>query len=339
VERRLAVEVAVVAVDGVREMAMTTATLRAFLFSACLGASFASSAEAQDRQGLQAAQVPAAAQRQFATPDEAADALKIALLKDDVGALLDIFGQDSRGLILSADPAVSRVERQRAARLVQERLSVVRDGPDRALLVVGSKAWLLPIPLVQQGGSWVFDTAAGEQEILARRIGQDELGAIAALKAFVAAEKSYAARLRKVGKPVEYARFIQSTPGDTDGLWWNAATATKAGPSPLSKFVDSERKFLTDRRPGDPFRGYYFRILIGQGEHAPHGAMSYFENGRMTRGFAMIGWPADYRSTGVMTFVVGPDGHVLQKDLGEETASVVQALHVYDPDDSWTPAE
>lgn len=317
-------------------MAMTTP--RILLAAACLGI-LVSSAEAAERPAPQAAQGPATAQRAFATPNDAADALKTALLKDDVAALVDMFGQDHRDLIASADPAVSRVQRRRAAALVQQKLSVEREGVDRALLVLGKQAWSLPIPLVQRDGKWVFDTAAGEAEILARRIGQDELGAIAALKALVAAEKEYAARQSKAGKPVAYAPYVQSTPGTADGLWWDAATAAKAGPSPLTKFANSQSEFLTGRQPGDPFRGYYFRILTGQGEHAPHGAMSYVDDGRMSKGFAMIAWPADYRATGVMTFIVGRDGRVLQKDLGEETASVVQTLQVYDPGDGWTPAK
>ncbi len=313
-------------------------TPRMLLVAASLGM-LVSAAEAEDRQAPQAAQGPTTEQRSFSTPNEAADAFKNALLKDDVDALLGIFGQDHRDLIIGADAAVSRVQRQRAVTLVRQSLSVEREGADRALLVLGKQAWPLPVPLVQRDGKWVFDTAAGEGEILARRIGQDELGAIAALKALVAAEQDYAARRRKAGDPLSYAPFVQSTPGTADGLWWDAATAAKAGPSPLTKFANSQSEFLTGRQPGDPFRGYYFRILTGQGEHAPHGAMSYVEDGRMTKGFAMIAWPADYRATGVMTFIVGRDGRVLQKDLGEETASVVQTLQVYDPDDGWTPAK
>jgi len=221
----------------------------------------------------------------------------------------------------------------------KEKLVVRHDSADHVTLVLGKNAWPMPIPLVRDGNEWVFDTAAGLDEILARRIGDNELAAIAALKTFVRAQRDYANRLRAAGKRVHYAQYIQSTPGDTDGLWWNKSTAKTAGPSPLDDFVEFEKEFLKGRQPGDPFKGYYFRILTGQGSHVRGGAKSYFTNGAMVGGFAMVAWPADYRDTGVMTFMVNQDGRIMQKDLGEETESLVATLRVYDPDDSWQAAE
>jgi hypothetical protein len=197
----------------------------------------------------------------------------------------------------------------------------------------------MPIPLVREGERWMFDTAAGEQEILARRIGEDELAAIDTLKTFVKAERSYAALRRAKGQSLEYAQYVQSTPRETDGLWWDKEVAATAGPSPLDRFVAGNQEFLQGRRPGDPFKGYYFRILTGQGAHARGGAMSYLADGRMTKGFAMIAWPADYENSGIMTFIVGPDGRVLEKDLGEETGTLVKTLLLYNPDEGWASAE
>jgi hypothetical protein len=195
----------------------------------------------------------------------------------------------------------------------------------------------LPIPIVREEGRWRFDTAAGEQEVLARRIGRDELAAIASLNTFVRAQTEFAARRRSKGEPVQYASFVMSTPGQTDGLWWDAETAKKAGPSPLAQFVRAQQEFLADRQPGDPFHGYFFRILTGQGPAAPGGAKSYLENGVMTNGFAMIAWPADHGTTGIMTFIVGPEGKIFEKDLGKETETLVETIAVFDPDSSWKP--
>jgi hypothetical protein len=302
--------------------------------------------------GCLAAPVPGIAQEQeqpatgapprtrFDTPEAAAAALRRALSRNDTQALLDLFGRDHADLVLGTDPAAGRATRRRAARLAAQRLTLRKQPDGDITLVLGKSGWPLPIPLAQQDGGWVFDTNAGAGEILARRIGEDELAAIAALRAFVRAQRDYAARLKAAGRPVHYARYVQSTPGMTDGLWWDAATATaaKAGPSPLARFAASQRDFLEGRRPGDPFRGYYFRVLTAQGPNAPGGARSYLVNGRMVGGFAMIAWPVVYRSTGVMTFIVDRSGRVLQKDLGEDTAALVQTLAVFDPGEGWVPA-
>lgn len=275
----------------------------------------------------------------FATPEAAASALKAALAKDDVDALLDIFGREHADIVLGADPVSGRVTRQRAATATREKLVLRHDTADRITLVIGRNGWPMPIPLVREGDRWMFDTAAGEEEILARRIGEGELAAIDALKTFAKAERKYAAWRRAEGQSVEYAQYVQSTPAEADGLWWDEQTTAAVGPSPLADFAARNREFLDGRRPGDPFKGYYFRVLKGQGAHAPGGAMSYLADGRMTKGFAMIAWPADYESSGIMTFIIGPDGRPLEKDLGEQTESLVKTLLLYDPDEGWTLAE
>jgi Protein of unknown function (DUF2950) len=273
----------------------------------------------------------------FATPEAAAAALKSALAKDDVDALLDIFGRENSQLLLGPDPASSRVARHRAAAASQAKIVLRREAVDRITLVFGRNDWPMPIPLVRHGGQWSFDTAAGEQEILARRIGEDELSAIDTLKSFVQAERKYAAWRTTKGEGLVYAQYVQSTQGSTDGLWWDRSTAATFGPSPLADFAAKNREFLEGRRPGDPFKGYYFRVLTGQSADAPGGAMSYFENGRMTKGFAMIAWPAAYGNSGIMTFIVGPDGRVLRRDLGDDTGSLMNTMQLYDPGEGWTP--
>ena len=289
---------------------------------------------------LLAFSMPSVAEPQwFATADGAVSALKAALAADDVDALVRIFGEEYSEIVLGSDPASGRVTRQRAAAALREKLSLRRDGEERITLLLGKTNWPMPVPLVRQDGRWFFDSEAGEDEILARRIGENEIAAIDALKAFVVAERAYAAGRARVGQEREYARHIQSTARQTDGLWWDQETAAIAGPSPLAGFAAKNQPFLEGRRPGDPFRGYFFRVLTAQGTHASGGAMSYLEAGRMTKGFAMIAWPADYGTSGIMTLIVGPDGRVLEQDLGEETSSAVKLLLSYDPDPMWRPAE
>ena len=284
--------------------------------------------------------LPSVAEPQrFATPNVAVSALKDALAKDDVDALIRIFGEEHSQIVLGSDPASGRVTRQKASAALREKLSLRRDGEEEITLLLGKANWPMPVPLVRRDGRWFFDGEAGADEILARRIGENEIAAIEALKTFVAAERAYAARSSAAGQGREYARHIQSTPRQTDGLWWDAETAAVAGPSPLAGFVARNRPFLDGRRPGDPFKGYIFRVLIAQGTHASGGAMSYLEAGRMTKGFAMIAWPADYGTSGIMTFIVGPDGRVLEQDLGEDTASDARLLLSYDPDPTWRAAE
>lgn len=281
-----------------------------------------------------------AQQTAFATPQAALTALTAALVSDDTGRLLDMFGHDHAALVLGADPVSGRVMRQRVAEAFRQKKVALRHEGRNKVVLVAANGWPMPIPLIRRHRGWVFDTAAGEHEILARRIGADELSAIATLHAFVAAEHSYAAAHTQAGQPPHYAQYVQSTPGQTDGLWWNAATAAKAGPSPLASFANANKPFLEGRQPGDPFRGYYFRVLTAQGPHAAGGARGYLQpDGTMTGGFAMLAWPASWRESGVMTFLVGPDGKVLQRDLGPDTASVADGIRAYDPGPGWKPAE
>jgi hypothetical protein len=192
-----------------------------------------------------------AAARAFATPEAALADLRLALAKNDIDGLIAMFGSDHDDLVLGADPASARVERQRAAAALNEKMTLRKDGEDQITLILGKQKWPMPIPLRRTDRGWVFDAAAGEHEIYARRIGEDELAAIAALKAFVHAQSDYAARTAKQSGSREYARYLQSTSGQTDGLWWDQRTAVRAGPSPLADFVRAQRDFLAKREPGD----------------------------------------------------------------------------------------
>ena len=242
---------------------------------------------------------------------------------------------DNADLVLGSDPASGRVARQRARVLANDRLVLERQGDDRAVLTFGQQVWPMPIPLVRDQDGWSFDTAAGIEEIQARRIGENELSAIDALRTFVQAQYNYAVRRRDEGQPVEYARYIQSTPGTTDGLWWPEGPMRRLDRARWRAMRQKTRSFWKVGDRANPFKGYFYRILRGQGRNAPGGAMSYIEDDRLAKGFAMIAWPADYRISGVMSFLVDRAGRVFQKDLGEETASLVQTIRVYDPDAGW----
>ncbi|MDQ2103233.1 DUF2950 family protein [Azospirillum isscasi] len=292
--------------------------------------------------GVQAQTAPD--RRSFTTPEAAAEALRTALAADDTAALLAIFGPESADIIEGPDPASARIIRRQAAKAAAESLTLHRhaaqgnEAPgsaDSAELVLGHNHWPFPIPLRDTGQGWIFDTEAGADEIYARRIGADELDAIAALHAMVRAQQDYAARHRK---PV-YARYIQSTAGRSDGLWWDAETAKTAGPSPLSAFVEKQKAFLEGRQPGDPYRGYSFRMLTAQGPGAPGGEKSFSTEDHLEGGFAILAWPADYGQSGIMTFQAGPDGRIWQKDLGEDTDALVQTIWAFDPSDGWEPVK
>ncbi len=301
-----------------------------------LAAPAAALAQPQAAPPAEAPFAPPPDQRGFATAQEAADAFRAALAADDAQSLLAMFGPSHADLVEGPDPASARVDRQRAARAAKERMRLHEEG-DVAGILLGHDDWPFPIPLVRIDKRWFFDTPAGEEEIFARRVGADELDTIAALHAFVQAEREYAARQKAAGRPTAYARYLQSTPGSTDGLWWPASSTGTPGASPLASFVEKQRAFLEGRQPGDPYRGYSFRILTAQGPGAPGGAMNYVVDDRLEKGFAILAWPADYGQSGVMSFLVGPDGHVLQKDLGEDTEPVAQTIWAYEPSDGWTP--
>ncbi len=274
--------------------------------------------------------------RGFASANAAAKALVRAATSDDVTDLIAILGPASKEILTTSDPVADQQMRRKFAAQAAVKMKLVPD-PKEAnaqTLLVGKDEWPLPIPIVKVNGEWHFDVEHGKQEILARRIGSNELDAIEVCRGYVEAQNDYAEDNRTGSGVPHYAQKIISSPGEHDGLYWT--TTSGQDESPIGAIV--ARAFAegyTKKR--DPYHGYYFRILTAQGPHAPGGAMSYLHNDLMTSGFALIAWPSDYRSTGVMTFLVDKTGIVYQKDLGPRTPEIARAYSAYEPDETWTP--
>jgi len=275
----------------------------------------------------------AAEQQTFATPEAAVSALIDALKADDDAALISIFGERHKRLVVSPDKAENSTLRAKVlARL--ETLHVLEDaGPDRRSLLIGDAAWPLPIPLVREQGAWRFATESGEDEIINRRIGANEREAISVLRAYLDAQRQYASRDRNGDEVLEYAQKLGSSPGQHDGLYWPEAQGEEA--SPFGPLIAASADYLKGHQAGDSFRGYHFRILTRQGKSAPGGAFSYVINGRMIAGFALIAYPAQYGESGVMTFIVSNHGKIYQKDLGAATAKAAARIREFNPDASW----
>jgi hypothetical protein len=272
----------------------------------------------------------------FPTPDAAAQALVNAAKANDVNAIIEILGPSSKDIVSTRDSVADQnIRKQFAARAAQKmRLVPSRGRQNGKELLVGYDGWPLPIPIVQIGGNWYFDMAAGRQEILNRRIGSNELDAIEICRGYVEAQQDYALAHHTDGGASYYAEKVISSPGQRDGLYWVGEPG--ADQSPIGKII--ARAFAEGYHSrSDPYHGYYFRVLTAQGANVAGGEMSYLENGVMTKGFALIAWPANYGSTGIMTFVVNRNGIVHQKDLGRNTGQIASGYTAYDPDDSWTP--
>ena len=286
---------------------------------------------------LGALSIPARAQthRTFATPDEAVKALVAAAKAGNLDTLVEIFGPDSKDLIASSDPTTARQNRQIFVVAAAERTRLEDDGPDKKTLVIGNEDWPFPVPIVKVGTAWQFDTAAGKEEVIDRRIGRNELAVIDTCRAYLAAQERYAQQGHD-GKPAGlYAMTFRSDAGKENGLYWPAKRGQKL--SPLGDLVGQaaqEGRVINAAQPS-PFQGYYFKILNAQGSAAPGGAKQYVVNGDMSGGFALVAWPAQYASTGVMTFIVNRDGIVYQKDLGSQTDAAARKITSYDPDKSW----
>jgi Protein of unknown function (DUF2950) len=277
--------------------------------------------------------------RTFATAEDAVKALITAANAGSLDELLAIFGADGQDLIASSDPATGRRNREVFTIAVAEQWRL-EGGANRRTLVIGNEDWPFPVPLVKEAGRWRFDTAAGREEVLARRIGRNELAAIQTCRAYVTAQQRYAQHGHD-GKPVGlFASTFRSDPGKENGLYWPAARGQKR--SPLGELVGAaaeEGRPLGVERDRSPFHGYYFRILTAQGTAAPGGARSYVLDGEMSAGFALVAWPAQYNVTGVMTFVVNQDGIVHEKDLGDATDAAARSMTQYNPDASWHPVK
>ena len=283
----------------------------------------------------QAAKKPAAPGAQaFESPQQAAEALVQAATAGDTAALDKIFGPSGKNLVTSGDPVEDKsslskfVEKARA----KTHVAFDVDDPKRAILEVGDDDWPMPVPIVEKKGKWRFDVNQGKEEIVARRIGGNELDAIDLLRGYVEAQKEYAAELHDGAKTHQYAQKWISTPGKQDGLSWYDADGKPAGP-----IGDEVAKLLAEgyTKKADPVNGYYFRTLTAQGSNARLGARNYIVNGMMIGGFAAVAWPAQYGSTGVKTFLVNNDGVVYQKDLGPDTSKIGPTIKTYNPNKTW----
>jgi hypothetical protein len=273
----------------------------------------------------------------FATPGEAAAALVAAARADNVAAMHDVLGPNSVALLYSGDPVADNQARERFVAAYDAKHALAPDALGRMVLTVGDNDWPLPIPIVKDNGQWHFDSMQGVQDLIDRRIGRNEIAAIRTALAYVDAQKLYFEMMRGEGAGA-YAQRLVSRPGRRDGLYWPAAAGQLESPlEPLVAQAVEEGYPGADRNgKPQPYQGYYFRILTGQGDSAPGGALDYVVDGRMTKGFALIAWPAIYGASGIMTFQVNQDDVVFQKDLGRTTEARVRAIKLFDPDLSWT---
>jgi hypothetical protein len=282
-----------------------------------------------------AQRAPAAdpAQKTYTRPEDAVRALLDAARRDDDAGLIAILGPGSEDIVSSGDPISDRAERSRVVTAAGHGMRIETLPWGAAVARLGRDDWPLPIPIVKDGDRWRFDAAAARDELLNRRIGRNELKAIAVARVYVDAQRQHA---RRVG---DYAQKLRSQPGARDGLYWDDPTGTDPSPiGPLLAEAAAEGYARPDPDAGpQPYHGYFFRILTEQGAHAPGGVKSYLKDGKMTGGFALVAYPAERGSSGVMTFIVGPQGIVYQKDLGNQTAEAVRTMKAYDPDDTWTP--
>lgn len=271
-------------------------------------------------------------QKTFSSPEDASNALVTAAQSNDEKVLLDILGPDGKRIVSSGDETEDNDARANFVQKYQEMHRLVKEPDGSTTLYIGAENWPTPIPLVNKGNSWYFDTEAGKKEILYRRIGENEISTIRVCQELVAAEKEY-----RSAQHNEYAAKIFSDEGQHNGLYWKVAAGEPQSPiGPLVASAVAEGYAPgRDSAPPTPYRGYYYHILVRQGASAAGGAKNYIVNGKMTEGFAFVAYPAEYRSSGVMTFIVGQDGVAYRKDLGKNTAVLAKAMKEYNLDSSW----
>jgi len=273
-------------------------------------------------------------QKNFRSPEEAVAALVAAVKADDLNEMLAILGPGSSELTSSGDEASDRTGREKFLRAYNESHTLLQKSADTMILSVGADGWPMPIPIVKKGSVWVFNTQKGKQEILDRRIGRNELHVMEVLHAYVDAQHEYATKDCGGSGKVEFAQRIMSSEGKHDGLYWDAKEGEEE--SPLGPLVAQAAKEGYVNPDLQPFRGYYFKVLKGQGKHADGGAYNYVVKGEMILGFAIIAYPAEYGNSGVMTFMVNQQGTIYQKNLGKNTKRSAEAMKVFNPDKTWT---
>jgi Protein of unknown function (DUF2950) len=277
-----------------------------------------------------------AQQKTFPSAEAAVKAAVAAARSDDSKELLAIFGAQAKEVLFSGDAVADKQRREEFLAAYDERNRLATEG-ENTIWIVGKQDWPFPIPIVKKGQSWVFDTEKGKQEILNRRIGENELNTIQTCLAVVDAQREYAIKDRNHDSLLEYAQKFASDPGKKNGLYWEA----KAGEpqSPLGPIVARARSEGYQKKQAGqriPYHGYYYRILTAQGKNAPGGAYSYLVQGKMIGGFALVAFPANYGNSGIMTFVANHEGKVFQKNLGKNTASIANGMKEYNPDSTWT---
>jgi Protein of unknown function (DUF2950) len=277
----------------------------------------------------------AAEQQSFPSPEAGVQALIDATKSNDTKTMLKILGPEAQSLINTGDPVSDRTSRARFVQAYEEAHTLVQSGDTKVILQVGKDEWPLPIPLVKGSTSWRFDSKAGKEELLNRRIGRNELDVIQVCLAYVDAQREYYMRNPRRVALLQYASKFMSTKGKRDGLYWE--TAADEPPSPLGPFLVRARSEGYNPKAGKPtpYHGYYYKMLTGQGSKAPGGAYDYMVRGQMIGGFAMVAYPAQYGSSGIMTFIVNHDGVVYQKDLGPRTAALAQSMTKFNPDETW----
>jgi hypothetical protein len=302
------------------------------LFPGCAGK--------HDEQQAEKTPAPQTSQAQvFPSPDDAVRALTTAVRESDTPKLLAIMGPGGQDIISSGDDVADRQRAQKFLALYDQKHALTDEGNGRKTLVVGNDDWPFPVPLVKQGAAWRFDSEAGREEILNRRIGQNELSAIQVCKAIADAQREFALRDPDGDGLEVYAQKFFSDPGKRNGLYF--PTAEGEEPSPLGKLVaDATTEGYQHLESGPtPYHGYYYRMLFAQGPNAPDGAVDYLVNGKMALGFAVVAWPAEYGNSGIMTFIMGTDGVVYQQNLGDDTEKLAAEIKSFDPGEGWTKVE
>jgi hypothetical protein len=278
------------------------------------------------------------ARKTFASPEEAVASLAQGVKALDQDALRAIFGPASTE-IQNPDRVQATNECRAFAVALDEKFRLVHNSDTNCVLEVGTISWPFPIPIVKRNGRWFFDTEAGQDELVSRRIGRNELATLQVMRAYVQAQREYASRDRDGDEVLEYAQKLNSSPGTHDGLYWPAGPDGEISPlGPLVAYAQGEGYAVNpagDTEVPGPFHGYYFKILTRQGRRAPGGKYDYIINGNMIGGFALVAWPASYGDSGIMTFIVNQLGRVYQKDLGEKTDKLARKMKAYDPDPTW----
>ena len=282
-----------------------------------------------------------AQQKTFKSPEDSVKSLIEAVRAHDTKEVLAIFGPEGKEIISTGDKVQDRATGERFIKAYDEMNKLEKETDSKVILVIGNEEWPFPIPIVKKGETWRFDTKAGKEELLNRRIGRNELDTIQTCLAYVDAQREYALKDQDGDGLLAYAQKFWSTKGKKDGLYWEAKEGEEQSPVGLGA-ARAVREGYTPRKPGDkpsPFHGYFYKILKAQGKNAPGGAYDYVVKGKMMGGFGLVAYPSEYGASGVMTFIVNHDGVVYEKDLGAKTANIANAMTKFNPDQTWKKAD